>query len=113
MNSIVTVKRAGFAALVACGTIISYSPSPAASAYAVGAAARLSEVTCDRASQMHHGKPSERAATVVRSFEVAYRQQCVIAEVIRLGLDYVAHLWRHLLHLAMRRQREALVMSSV
>jgi len=40
----------------------------------------------------HHGRPEERAAAVVRGFEVAYRERRQLAEAIQIGVNYVSTL---------------------
>jgi hypothetical protein len=40
----------------------------------------------------HHGRPEERAAAIVRGFEVAYRERHNIAEAVQIGVNYVATL---------------------
>jgi hypothetical protein len=43
-------------------------------------------------SQQHHGRPDERAAAVVRGFEVAYREQRDLSDAIQIGISYVSAL---------------------
>jgi Putative neutral zinc metallopeptidase len=38
----------------------------------------------------HHGSPDERAAAVVRGFEVGYRERRRLAEAIQIGMNYVS-----------------------
>ena len=38
----------------------------------------------------HHGTPQERAAAIVRGFEVAYRQQQSLSDAIQTGVNYVS-----------------------
>jgi hypothetical protein len=38
----------------------------------------------------HHGRPDERAAAIVRGFEVAYRERRDLPEALRTGIKYVA-----------------------
>jgi hypothetical protein len=40
----------------------------------------------------HHGTPDERAAAVVRGFEIAYHERRPFAEAIRTGVQYVSAL---------------------
>jgi hypothetical protein len=40
----------------------------------------------------HHGTPDERAAAVVRGFEVAYRERHNLAEAVQIGMNYVSSL---------------------
>jgi hypothetical protein len=40
----------------------------------------------------HHGTPDERAAAVVRGFEVAYRERHNLAEAVQIGVNYVSTL---------------------
>jgi len=40
----------------------------------------------------HHGTPDERAAAVVRGFEVTYRERRLFQEAIRVGVKYVSAL---------------------
>jgi hypothetical protein len=40
-------------------------------------------------SPKHHGFPDERAAAVVRGFEVAYRQRRNLGEAVQIGVNYV------------------------
>jgi hypothetical protein len=44
----------------------------------------------DVGSPGHHGTPNERAAAIVRGFEVAYRERRPLAEAIQIGLNYVS-----------------------
>ena len=41
-------------------------------------------------SVWHHGTPDERAAAIVRGFEVAYRERRTIAEAVQIGVNYVS-----------------------
>jgi hypothetical protein len=43
-------------------------------------------------SPMHHGTPNERAAAIVRGFEVAYGERRNLSDSIRIGLNYVSTL---------------------
>jgi hypothetical protein len=38
----------------------------------------------------HHGTPDERAAAVVRGFEVAYRERRNLSDAIQIGVNYVS-----------------------
>jgi hypothetical protein len=40
----------------------------------------------------HHGVPDERAAAVVRGFEVAYRERHNLADAVQIGINYVSTL---------------------
>jgi hypothetical protein len=40
----------------------------------------------------HHGRPDERAAAVVRGFEVAHRERHNLADAIHIGINYVSTL---------------------
>jgi hypothetical protein len=40
----------------------------------------------------HHGRPYERAAAIVRGFEVAYRERRGLSEAIQVGINYVSTL---------------------
>jgi hypothetical protein len=40
----------------------------------------------------HHGTPDERAAAVVRGFEVAYRERRNLADAVQIGINYVSTL---------------------
>lgn len=40
----------------------------------------------------HHGTPDERAAAVVRGFEVAFRERRPLSEAVEMGLNYVLRL---------------------
>jgi hypothetical protein len=40
----------------------------------------------------HHGTPDERAAAVVRGFEVAYRERHNLAQAVQIGINYVSTL---------------------
>jgi hypothetical protein len=37
----------------------------------------------------HHGHPDERAAAVVRGFEVGYRERRNLGEAVQIGVNYV------------------------
>jgi len=41
-------------------------------------------------SPTHHGTPTQRAASVVRGFEVAYRERHALAEAVQIGIRYVS-----------------------
>ena len=41
-------------------------------------------------SPKHHGRPEERAAAIVRGFEVAYREKRNLADALQIGINYVA-----------------------
>jgi hypothetical protein len=43
-------------------------------------------------SPAHHGTPDERAAAIVRGFEVAHRERRSLAEAIQVGINYVSRL---------------------
>jgi hypothetical protein len=43
-------------------------------------------------SPTHHGTPDERAAAIVRGFEVAYREQRNYSDAIQIGINYVSML---------------------
>jgi hypothetical protein len=43
-------------------------------------------------SPKHHGSPDERAAAVVRGFEVAHRERRNLADAIQIGINYVSTL---------------------
>jgi predicted metalloprotease len=45
-----------------------------------------------KVDQQHHGRPEERAAAVVRGFEVAYRERRTLSEAIQVGINYVSRL---------------------
>jgi hypothetical protein len=45
----------------------------------------------DFASPTHHGTSEERAAAIVRGFEVAYREHLPLDDAIRAGIEYVSH----------------------
>lgn len=38
----------------------------------------------------HHGRPEERAAAIVRGFEVAYRERRELSEAIQIGISHVS-----------------------
>jgi len=38
----------------------------------------------------HHGRPEERAAAVIRGFEVAYRERRNLSDAVRIGMNFVA-----------------------
>ena len=38
----------------------------------------------------HHGTPDERAAAIVRGFEVGYRERRSLSEAVQIGLNYVS-----------------------
>jgi hypothetical protein len=38
----------------------------------------------------HHGRPNERAAAIVRGFEVAYRERRSLADAIQIGVNFVS-----------------------
>lgn len=40
----------------------------------------------------HHGTPDERAAAIVRGFEVAFQERKLLAEAIQISINYVATL---------------------
>jgi hypothetical protein len=40
----------------------------------------------------HHGTPEERAAAVVRGFEVAFRERRSLSDAIQIGINYVSRL---------------------
>jgi hypothetical protein len=40
----------------------------------------------------HHGRPDERAAAIVRGFEVAYRERHNLADAVQIGVRYVSTL---------------------
>jgi hypothetical protein len=42
------------------------------------------------ANRQHHGRPEERAAAIVRGFEVAYRERHELSEAIQIGVNYVS-----------------------
>jgi len=41
-------------------------------------------------SPQHHGRPDERAAAIIRGFEVAYRERHNLSDAVRIGVNYVA-----------------------
>jgi hypothetical protein len=41
-------------------------------------------------NRQYHGSPDERAAAVVRGFEVGYRERRRLAEAIQIGMNYVS-----------------------
>jgi hypothetical protein len=41
-------------------------------------------------SFQHHGTPEERAAAIVRGFEVAYRERRYLSDAIQIGVNYVS-----------------------
>jgi hypothetical protein len=43
-------------------------------------------------SPKHHGTPDERAAAIVRGFEVAYRERRNLSDAIQIGVNYVSML---------------------
>jgi hypothetical protein len=43
-------------------------------------------------SPEHHGTPNERAAAIVRGFEVAYRERSDLSDAIQIGVNYVSML---------------------
>jgi hypothetical protein len=43
-------------------------------------------------SPKHHGTPNERAAAIVRGFEVAYRERRNLSDAVQIGVNYVAML---------------------
>ena len=43
-------------------------------------------------SPTHHGTPNERAAAIVRGFEVAYRERRNLSDAVRIGVNYVSTL---------------------
>ena len=43
-------------------------------------------------SPTHHGTPDERAAAIVRGFEVAYRERRNLSDAVRIGVNYVSML---------------------
>jgi hypothetical protein len=43
-------------------------------------------------SPKHHGTPDERAAAIVRGFEVAYRERRNVSDAIQIGINYVSML---------------------
>jgi hypothetical protein len=43
-------------------------------------------------SPNHHGTPDERAAAIVRGFEVAYRERRNLSDAIQIGINYVSML---------------------
>jgi hypothetical protein len=43
-------------------------------------------------SPAHHGTPDERAAAIVRGFEVAYRDRRSLSEAVQVGINYVSWL---------------------
>jgi hypothetical protein len=57
---------------------------------AVFATTRYARGDNDVTSRQHHGRPEERAAAVVRGFEVAYRERRSLPEAIQIGVKYVS-----------------------
>ena len=43
-------------------------------------------------SPKHHGTPDERAAAIVRGFEVAYRERHNLSDAVQIGVNYVSTL---------------------
>jgi predicted metalloprotease len=43
-------------------------------------------------SPTHHGTPDERAAAIVRGFEVAHRERHNLSDAIQIGINYVSML---------------------
>jgi len=43
-------------------------------------------------SRNHHGRPDERAAAIVRGYEVAYRERRGFSEAVQIGINYVSAL---------------------
>jgi hypothetical protein len=43
-------------------------------------------------SPQHHGRPDERAAAVIRGFEVAHRERHNLADAVQIGINYVSTL---------------------
>jgi len=43
-------------------------------------------------SPTHHGTPDERAAAIVRGFDVAYRERRSLSDAIHIGVNYVSML---------------------
>ena len=43
-------------------------------------------------SPKHHGTPDERAAAIVRGFEVAYRERRNLSDAVQIGVNYVSTL---------------------
>jgi hypothetical protein len=43
-------------------------------------------------SPTHHGTPDERAAAIVRGFEVAYRERRNLSDAVQVGINYVSAL---------------------
>jgi hypothetical protein len=41
-------------------------------------------------SVQHHGTPEERAAAIVRGFEVAYRERRNLSDAVQIGVNYVS-----------------------
>jgi hypothetical protein len=45
-----------------------------------------------RTDAVHHGTPNERAAAIVRGFEIAYRERRSLDQAIQIGINYVSSL---------------------
>ena len=43
-------------------------------------------------SPKHHGTPNERAAPIVRGFEVAYRERRNLSDAVQIGVNYISTL---------------------
>jgi hypothetical protein len=59
---------------------------------AVFAAQKYSAGNWDVNDRQHHGTPEERAAAIVRGFEVAYRERRHLSDAVQIGVNYVSML---------------------
>jgi hypothetical protein len=88
-----TVKRmelhADYLAGYFAGTSKSRKPSYPA---AVFATQQYSAGDLQVNSPKHHGRPEERAAAIVRGFEVAYRDKRNLSDALQIGINYVSTL---------------------